>query len=88
MAVLTRPPRTPLPDCEVGQDGRTKEWIVKSVHVPMNEGEGWGPWARRVGEITAALVAELPKSPIDVTPGEAKRRINAKPSAQSEEVPF
>lgn len=61
MASITRPPRTTGPQAvEVGQEARTKEWYVKSLTIYQADNEGWGPWARRVGEIAAAVTAELP----------------------------
>ena len=62
MAIAARPPRVSVLDCELGQEARTKEWYVKSLSVPQNEGEDWLPWTTRAGEIAAALVASLPKS--------------------------
>jgi hypothetical protein len=67
MQALTRAPRSTVMDCDIGQEARTKEWYVKSLSVPMNDGEAWLPWTTRVGEVASALIAALPKPPADDT---------------------
>jgi hypothetical protein len=60
MAHATRTPRGQELACEVGQEARTKEWYVKSIQVSMMDGEGWEPFAVRVGWIATAIAAALP----------------------------
>ena len=86
MSVVTRPPRTPNEDIEVGQEARTKEWYVKSLSVPKAEGEGWKPWLERVGAI-AALAREVLPQPEQPDAPKTKRS-TAQPTGMSDEVPF
>ena len=60
MQALTHTPRGAYLSATVGQEARTKEWYVKELSVPQNDGEGWGLWAARVGEIAKAVIAQLP----------------------------
>ena len=60
MAAISRQPRVQLPDIEVGQEARTKDWYVKSLHVPLTEGEGWKPWLERMGAMAALALEVLP----------------------------
>lgn len=74
LAAINKPRPTTTPDIEVGQEARTKEWYVKSLHVPMNEGEGWAEWLRRVRDMAAMIVAELP-APSDGLHAELERSV-------------
>jgi hypothetical protein len=60
MQALTHAPRSGTDSATVGQEARTKEWYVKELSVYRPEGEGWGVWAQRVGEMARAVAAELP----------------------------
>lgn len=59
-ALMNRSPRESRESIEVGQEARTKEWYVKSLVVYMNEGEGWGPFLRRMGGMAEMAVTQLP----------------------------
>lgn len=62
MQALTHTPRSGNNAATIGQEARTKEWYVKELSVYQHEGEGWGVWAARVGEIARALASELPSA--------------------------
>ncbi len=60
LAALTRTPSVPAPDIEIGQEGRTGRWYVKSLSVPPLDGEGWQPWLERVGLMAQMATDSLP----------------------------
>ena len=60
VAALSRVPRSATADIEVGMEARTKEWYVKSLHVPQGDGEDWNSWLHRLGAIAEVALLALP----------------------------